>query len=80
MTNKNGKGLPPRGAEQAISAVNGPQGLCRDSGNPNYPWDHSLGSGSVHRIKACVCNQLLHPDAPGHHSERSQHIAVSLFS
>ena len=80
MINKNGKDLPPRGAEQAISAVNGPQGLCRDSGNPNYPWDHSLYSGSAHRIKACVCSQLPHPDLPALRSEHSQRIAVSFFS
>jgi len=37
MIDKNGKALPPQGAEQAISAFNGPQGLCRDSDSPNYP-------------------------------------------
>ena len=71
MIDKNGKGLPPQGAEQAVSALNGPRGLCRDSGNPNYPWDHSLGSGSALRIKACVCSQLLHPDVSWLHSECS---------
>ena len=34
--------------------VNVPQGLYRDLDNPNYPWDHILGSGNAHRIRACV--------------------------
>jgi hypothetical protein len=65
------QGSAPRGVEQAVSSVNAPQGLCRDSGNPSYPWDHILGSDSACHTKACACSQLLRPDVPAPHSERS---------
>jgi len=80
MTNKNSKACPTEGAGKAIVVVNAPRGLCRDSSNPNYPWDHSLGNGNAHRIKAYACSPLLCPEVFWLRNEHSQHIEFLLFS